>query len=812
MNGHYIRFLSAHALMDWYFSGAFARGNLPAATACNDLVLLARNARRHLPDRHHQAELELTLGMGMRIDAGCIAGALMKSLDELSRPMLKAPSGGKIFVVQSRFEDWQDVLSELSPLPLVAYRYFSSRASESALLAAVEHSTLPSCSSGNAVADGVDLHMHLNGTTEADFVWQYCLENQEQVADEFAAACKSPSVVRFYKQCHIASPGRLSSMIRLGRWLQESIARKVAANSTIPGEYDQEEALSQRLSMHMLRECMKGGGTSLSLGRYQNRTNPGQSGLGNLLRPYKDTYLHPLALLQKHPDPALSSVQHEARLLYHAYRLMRGGDRFIPLLLHCYLLTQACVFRMTVQHREQIGFEQFQHITNSGLREHLEKKSYGQRFKQLVGMYGSPYLDHIEGRFSPKSTLRENLELLANIGSAFSCASPRPSRTLTSAAHFIKKEDTGPLGVCRHRELRADILKRADSLLAAHAAIGSAGILSIAGKDAAANELDAPPEVFAPAFSRLGRGGISRTTFHVGEDFRHLLSGLRAIDEAVEFLRLREKDRLGHATALGFPPRLWRQRVGKRIYLSVGEWLDNLVWLLGTARTSLSSGARKGIECDIDALAKEVYPSRRSLTPAVLFQAWKLRYLDPLYLDNPFIRRALEGTSGHGGRSTAAMSIDPFDCEAMADFLEKARSFPDAFGLFYDYHLNRSAREKYARRISIRTDAVSEKDLIAAQEYVTDAIIRKELVIEVMPTSNKRISPYASYGEHHMTAWSAPCAARRFPDFVICTDDPGIFATNLKNELSHFANSVPDKRRADALARVCGNARACRLP
>ena len=70
------------------------------------------------------------------------------------------------------------------------------------------------------------------------------------------------------------------------------------------------------------------------------------------------------------------------------------------------------------------------------------------------------------------------------------------------------------------------------------------------GVDGASNELHAPPEPFAPSFRLVRRAGIPRATFHVGEDFLHLLTGIRAVAEALTFLDLRSGDRVGHATAL----------------------------------------------------------------------------------------------------------------------------------------------------------------------------------------------------------------------------------------------------------------------
>ena len=89
---------------------------------------------------------------------------------------------------------------------------------------------------------------------------------------------------------------------------------------------------------------------------------------------------------------------------------------------------------------------------------------------------------------------------------------------------------------CRDSDLRLALRAQARILSELYAHNRIARTL-VRGVDAAANELHAPPEPFAPAFRLARRAGIPRATFHVGEDFRHLLSGIRAILEAMTFLK-----------------------------------------------------------------------------------------------------------------------------------------------------------------------------------------------------------------------------------------------------------------------------------
>lgn len=49
-------------------------------------------------------------------------------------------------------------------------------------------------------------------------------------------------------------------------------------------------------------------------------------------------------------------------------------------------------------------------------------------------------------------------------------------------------------------------------------------------------------------------------TYHVGEEWKDVADGLRAIDEAILFLNMGNGDRLGHATVLGIDIEDWYQK------------------------------------------------------------------------------------------------------------------------------------------------------------------------------------------------------------------------------------------------------------
>lgn len=99
------------------------------------------------------------------------------------------------------------------------------------------------------------------------------------------------------------------------------------------------------------------------------------------------------------------------------------------------------------------------------------------------------------------------------------------------------------------------------------------------GIDAANSEFYCRPEVFAEAYEKLSLAGISHRTFHVGEDFYDITDGLRAIDEAITFLKLTRGDRLGHAIALGIDPQRYYAERNYHIAVPHQVLVDNMVWL-----------------------------------------------------------------------------------------------------------------------------------------------------------------------------------------------------------------------------------------
>jgi hypothetical protein len=342
----------------------------------------------------------------------------------------------------------------------------------------------------------------------------------------------------------------------------------------------------------------------------------------------------------------------------------------------------------------------------------------------------------------------------------------------------------------------------------------------IVGIDAANLELATPPEVFAPAFRflrdypiELLRRPTTREifgehdaveslvkerrlgmTYHVGEDFRHLLSGLRAIHEVIEFLKPLPGDRLGHAIALGLDPQVWASRVGYQAVLPRQEWLDDLVWihnLLGPGHDLIGELA---VEDSIQRYSRQIYGhikeerngcGKLDLTQPTLYDSWRLRQLDPYSIDTSRLveDRFLIRFAGQG---TAQKRWTHVQKKVLKE-VDRYIGMNSAYRLlkFYWYHPE-------VRRIGsqcITVDMKKDKKLwlqvcYQVQERLQTMVRERQLVVEVNPSSNRVVGQMSQMAEHPIFRLTLDRENRlsREGRVTINTDDPGIFATSLAHE------------------------------
>ena len=348
------------------------------------------------------------------------------------------------------------------------------------------------------------------------------------------------------------------------------------------------------------------------------------------------------------------------------------------------------------------------------------------------------------------------------------------------------------------------------------------------GIDAASNELHTPPEVFAPVFRRARRAGVKGFTYHVGEDFHHLVSGLRAMEEAIDFLDLRTGDRLGHGTAAGISPRLWRERMPATVVLPRGEWLDDLVFAYH-AFAAVGGHHAAAMKClsEIGRVAPRVLRTRATVasrvrsvhpSPEILREAWSLRRLDATLLGalvcspsfessgaNDSCQCLAAGRDGLGartGRPTERVthilqqaykySVSDVERHEGELLIAAAKEHPDAFDYFRYFH-DATGWPDWHELEEVQMSFFSDEELVALQRYVLALVRDKGLVIEALPTSNLRISFYRDMREHHIFRWLGfHDSADRVP-VVVGSDDPGIFHTCMRLEYEQLRQAARDE-------------------
>lgn len=432
----------------------------------------------------------------------------------------------------------------------------------------------------------------------------------------------------------------------------------------------------------------------------------------------------------------------------------------------------------------------------NGIRDNCERIDYKTRFLQLCGNSGCN-IAFVEGRFSPKLSTQENEQLISNVIQGWEncrkefrrlseseCKQPPELKLI---AHFIKKKDDKPT-LIRHEQLRKDVWERAN-ILARMKDNNSPASRHIIGVDAAASEFDAPPEVFAPAFRYLKRRGFNHFTYHAGEDFFHILGGLRSIYEAVDFLDFSYGDRIGHATAAGLSPKQWIENVGEYIYMRKGEYLDDLVFAYHLI-TKYSNDKLKHTINNLVVKIHELYYSiySHSYSIELMSEVWKLRRLCPFHVfagNKESAKNMSLYNQEEWCEVSNRLNLDSEDDKC--DCGNHMNEDNERMTMLRQYHCPKF-RKKYDEIIEVKTTEIfSELDLEELQLMLLKYLNEKEIVIETLPTSNVRIGHHHTYDTYHLWNWIKwENEGNPIPPIVVGTDDPGIFATNIYNEYSNI--------------------------
>jgi hypothetical protein len=301
---------------------------------------------------------------------------------------------------------------------------------------------------------------------------------------------------------------------------------------------------------------------------------------------------------------------------------------------------------------------------------------------------------------------------------------------------------------------------------------------TVRGVDLCTDEAGVPVWVMAPlvrwvreageqaAIHLKRRGEVAvpplRVSVHAGEDFVHLLSGLRRVDNTVTYLGLEEGDRLGHALALGIDTSAWCGSAG-RVVQTREERLFDLIW-------EWSCYAKH----DVDVTGKRLAHVRTEIVRLA-----RLIFDDELKL-----------------------SYSPEDLMAFVDSLHteeylRAAGFPDRpRSSINDASQHKRMLEAYLRNSSIwRNGRVLEtidlrhlKHESAALAELQKGLQRKIgklcLTIEINPSSNLLIGDLIDFKKHPLWRMRPVTTTNEGSALAICigSDNPLTFATSLPHE------------------------------
>lgn len=740
----------------------------------HELFVSYHQVNRHQPDHLFAAKWHELGEDGRR--RGLQIGPVL-ALQRLSEQFLEGHVD--CFVKLPLFGYWQSLISRISPLPLQAtflansHNLSVSRLSQYQWPLYPRHLIVEDYISREQLHES---HQHLNGSSSAESCWLDALRRPAESMAKFRREYDSkPKLRQLCAQISAdVTPDKLLHRLRLAGFI-----RKLLVSMACNREKD-----STELNTKLLSDS-----------------------------PWSFLRCSPAELTEKWREIEMVSVSWPTRTPYsldaefflvreimHCFVSQPTQDPLVERLLWLYLLIQNQYLTLLVHRDDFYGFEQFQKYTFTELRE-LTEQEYQTRFSQVHGRGKKSQIGYLDARFAPKRDTLEFEKILTRILHGYAnyihpydeienktlsglldyLENNPPSAEHTKlglVVHFIKqpskKDEPFPyVQLYENLVVQASIIIR---LLKARPQLRQ----WIRGIDAAANELDAPPEIFAPIFRVLRKQGIDHATYHAGEDFVHMVSGIRAIYESVVFLGLGHGDRLGHCTAIGISPAIWRRSLPPSLTINQQTYLLDLIFIWKILRHHhlmlnwANVAASRAVK-----MAQKIFKCRTIHCIEQLDDLFSLRDIFPLYAP----------LCDESTWQLRASSVWDDEYNRVDDLLRKRES-RQLVELYRLWLYDENVRKERNIMLLLDTSWLPDDALIALQQAVMKIIAKKNIAIECPPTSNTRISQYIEVKEHHIFRWMG------LPEYVIdgdspmsiclASDDPGIFATDLKSEFYHL--------------------------
>ena len=300
--------------------------------------------------------------------------------------------------------------------------------------------------------------------------------------------------------------------------------------------------------------------------------------------------------------------------------------------------------------------------------------------------------------------------------------------------------------------------------------------------DVCTDELGVPTWVVAPLLRHMRRAGELAAMYldrrldgrfelelhaspHAGEDFVHLLEGLRRMDEAVTRLPLGHRDRIGHGLALGIDVDTWcRQR--DAVPVALEDRLFDLLWEWQFySRGSRSPGEPDRVPfltAELGRLSRQIFG--RSCSPE------QLDFFQNHLFDTECLRELRFPDGPVPSRSSCRESL-----RLLRQYLTDSEVF---------------ARGRQVEWVAVEEEAPF---LNTLQRAMRQKLRDLGITVEINPSSNLLIGNLSDLAHHPLWKMSPPRVGLDGEQPVpICvgSDDPVVFATHLRGEYRQLTDAL----------------------
>ena len=508
----------------------------------------------------------------------------------------------------------------------------------------------------------------------------------------------------------------------------------------------------------------------------------------------------------------------EKLFLYNSIKYIKNmknenDDKDFKRLFYKYLVFKNNFYAKSVEKYNVKGLDYFREYfsISTGIKYKELKKYYKTLFKQS---FSDENLRKVEYRISPpkyeRSMYRNYVKKLKSILSAYlEIYDERKEKGLRVPQfgliyHFIKSECKNSFdcdkGICykkfdknknstykklHYGENRKEYIEQIETLKKVMENIDEASKL-IVGIDAASSEVSTDPWVLTPVYLKardsndkiIGKNNKRinslKFTYHVGEEFRHLITGVRHIDEVIEHMKYLSGDRIGHGIALGVEVEKWKVD-NPVIMLTQVELLENYLWIWGLYRNDYINS-----KLDINYLEKKIVKISKDIfghNKFLIFDLWE----------------------AYNRKFSENFDILSKTNECYFDQNLKNNNIKDESDvekIILAYNCSKILK-KMNKITSLKIDEFEVSLIKFSQKYVLSKIMRKGIIVETNPTSNSVIGEINEILEQHIIKLNNRYNRNVVEDnsviVTINSDDPSVFNTNLSAEYAYVYYSLLEK-------------------